>query len=119
MHQPDLVWIAALMMESCIETHVISHVSPGHEEQRRRHIERLNLRFDGIHVGVFSTNPDDGNPTKSDKMKEVGATLLFDDNPSVCREVQKAGLHAILIRHPDHELAEPFPYDIPDINRKP
>lgn len=60
-------------------------------------LDWLKLHFGDVFVGVhFAGNKYDGDITKGELCKDVGASLLIDDNIDHCKSALDAGLETIL-----------------------
>ena len=93
--------LAKGMLAKGFEVHVISAVGRGdpHLVEYRQEIDGWNIPFTVVHFVEF-----DGTPTpdvayrvgmqKVDVMRDIGASVLFDDNPHICRAVRDVGLLA-------------------------
>lgn len=100
LHMRDL---AAALAGDGHEAHVICAVATGDGvEKYRAKVAGLGIAFAGVHFVEFAGAPVPAvayrvGEMKAAVMRQVGATLLFDDNPHICRAVRHAGLTACYV----------------------
>jgi hypothetical protein len=84
------------------EVHIISAVHPKDEARIRADIESWGIEWSGVHFVHFTKKPVpqvayEVGKKKARVMEQIGASMLFDDNPHICRALKDEGLISLLV----------------------
>ena len=99
--------LAKTLLAGGNEIHIISAISHWQkEEDAKKVIDSWEIPWHGVHFIHF-----EGAPTpqvsyrvgkmKAEKMKEISADVLFDDNEHICKAVRDEGLDVVFARGQD------------------
>lgn len=93
--RPGLRKLAAYLTGAGVPVHVISAVAvtDAGADAYAREIASWGIAFAAVHFVRFADVPDyEVGLLKVAKMREIGATALWDDNPGIVRAVRDSGL---------------------------
>lgn len=96
---PELMELTRVLLDAGHEVHIIS-VAWEHEK-REASVQATGIPFTKLHVIIETGNTQHG-IEKVKIMKEIGATVMFDDNQDVIDHVKAAGLLALKVSYKDH-----------------
>ena len=103
--QPNLRALAQALLGAGNDCHVISAI--GHESHKDTinwRLEQIGIPWSGVHFVIFPRPLTVGGAVewelgnmKADIMAKIGATILFDDNPYICKAVRARGYSCFFV----------------------